>query len=371
MDAVTFARQYEGSNFRVYVTNHDMDWMTDSETLCAVPEDDVINRLPIWRLWLHKPVVQINILNKEVEEGETVKILSDEEIRTISEKIAMMGYLPPFGILREKYAFSGDEADKSIEYFDTVMSQGYDGDHDELAFDAAHKFGSKLVFDDAASFRFGLFIGKRSREAARYFDGIWKEEFRETSEYGRKEHMTRVTGFLLQRTEKKYGVHTRIIDASCCHKYFSSEREHFKAWTYDGERRTDTEVRRLIGRGANEVFILDGPSGCGKTQLVRTFDGDETMILSCKDLVDEVISRMEQHSFYPGAFCRDYFGENKIIGIEDVDLSLNGKDKTAELVGSLVEIAASRAVVILTGIGIEERVPALKEKFRYTMIRFE
>ena len=90
---------------------------------------------------------------------------------------------------RHGYIFTGLRTADSVKYYDTVLSHGYEGSKMYLAWDAAHKFGSRMVCENVASFRNGIVRGIRALEAAEYIDNEYEIAHASCEEYGRSKKM--------------------------------------------------------------------------------------------------------------------------------------------------------------------------------------
>ena len=89
-------------------------------------------------------------------------------------------------VYRGEYCFIGPRAEDSAKYYDIVISHGYDGDPLYLAWDAAHKFGQRMVGPNVASYRDGVICGERAEEAADFIDKKRAEIFASLPEQNRK-----------------------------------------------------------------------------------------------------------------------------------------------------------------------------------------
>ena len=114
-------------------------------------------------------------------------------------------------IKRDKYCFSGSSAKKSVQYFDLVVSHGYNGNMDYLAWDAAHKFGSRMTTDFMASFRDGITIGLNALPAAEFIDTEYKKAFASCDEFGRSKRMKELMLSIYTQAEKKYDVVIKLL----------------------------------------------------------------------------------------------------------------------------------------------------------------
>lgn len=112
-------------------------------------------------------------------------------------------------IMRGKYCFSGPKAEQSVKYFDTVLSRGYRGDMDWLAWDAAHKFCTSLMFDGAFAFGDGLIYGERGEEAFEYIREEYRKAYEVCEEFGRRKKMISKKAEIYCRAEELFGVKIR------------------------------------------------------------------------------------------------------------------------------------------------------------------
>ena len=115
-------------------------------------------------------------------------------------------------VTRGSFVFSGRKAEESAHYFDIVLSRGYHGNLGRLAWDAAHKFGSRVMGSEFVSFRHGLILGERACEAAEFFDTNWSEAFAKCPEAGKRALMRSFGRELLTETEDKFGVEISVED---------------------------------------------------------------------------------------------------------------------------------------------------------------
>ena len=107
---------------------------------------------------------------------------------------------------RDIYSFHGPKAEDSVKYFDSVIAQGYNGDMLYLAWDAAHKFGSRMTSDNITSFRWGIVIGDNSLKAAEFLDSEYEAAYKSCEEFGRKEKMKSILGALCASVKTEYSV---------------------------------------------------------------------------------------------------------------------------------------------------------------------
>ena len=114
-------------------------------------------------------------------------------------------------ILRDKYCFTGLRSADSAHYFDLVMSHGYNGDMDYLAWDAAHKFGTRMTAPGIASFLNGITIGDDALAAAEFLDNERRIAFAACEEYGRKKKMQELMAVAYARAEEIYNVKIKLM----------------------------------------------------------------------------------------------------------------------------------------------------------------
>jgi len=125
------------------------------------------------------------------------------------------------------------------------------------------------------------------------------------------------------------------------------------------------QVLAAIGKfRTGGVIVLSGPSGCGKTRALQRLreEGYDIEILSIEKLLDVVVDAARSNE--KDALTRLRFGSSKIIAVEDVDLSLPGRKYTLDEVFRMINRKAfdENGIVILTGIDLKNRFPALFEK---------
>ena len=114
-------------------------------------------------------------------------------------------------VTRDKYCFIGPRAEDSAHYYDIVISHGYEGDMDYLAWDAAHKFGMRMIGPNMASFRDGITIGERASAAAEFLDAEYSSAFASCEEYGRKSNMRDLMMVAYAKAKKMYDIEIRTL----------------------------------------------------------------------------------------------------------------------------------------------------------------
>lgn len=114
-------------------------------------------------------------------------------------------------IMRDKYCFFGSRAQDSAHYYDIVMSHKYTGDMDYLAWDAAHKFGSRMTAPGLASFRNGITIGESALTAAEFLDAEYQSAYASCEEYGRRKRMQELMALAYSKARKLYDVEIKLL----------------------------------------------------------------------------------------------------------------------------------------------------------------
>lgn len=112
---------------------------------------------------------------------------------------------------RDQYCFMGPKAAASAQYYDTVISHGYSGDTVYLAWDSAHKFGTRMISDNIASFRDGITIGEEALQAAEHIDEEYRKAFSSCEVYGRSKRMKELMQQVYANAEKEFGVGIKLF----------------------------------------------------------------------------------------------------------------------------------------------------------------
>jgi energy-coupling factor transporter ATP-binding protein EcfA2 len=125
-------------------------------------------------------------------------------------------------------------------------------------------------------------------------------------------------------------------------------------------KKTTDKLTEQLYCQTNGIVLLDGYSGCGKTTLLRNLKQASyrpVYLLSYRDVVDVMLCAAQRNKT-----CERHLLElsrgNCIIGIEDVDY-LRGKETTQEWLAEMVQAAAGKHLVILTGNDVQRKTPAL------------
>lgn len=110
----------------------------------------------------------------------------------------------------------------------------------------------------------------------------------------------------------------------------------------------------------NGIVLLDGYSGCGKTALLKKLRDTASRpvyLFSYENIVDKILQATQADTS-----CTHYLAtiseECCIVGIEDVDY-LRGREATQEYLAEMIQIAAKKHLVFLTGNNVLSKVPIL------------
>lgn len=104
------------------------------------------------------------------------------------------------------------------------------------------------------------------------------------------------------------------------------------------------------------IIFIDGPSGCGKTSFLKTLSNENTAILPCHILLEQWI-----HHIIHGTDGQQFHSvmlencQNKILCIEDIDMSLCGRSTSQIEMAKWIIEWAKQIKVVLTGIDIREK----------------
>ena len=117
------------------------------------------------------------------------------------------------------------------------------------------------------------------------------------------------------------------------------------------------------------IVLLDGYSGCGKTTCIRKLKATSSrsvFLFSYRDVVDTMLRTKCTCDEYLLDICK----ENCVICIEDVDY-LFGKDVTQEHLAKMLQTAAQKHLIILTGNDTQARIPVLCQMCTPNIIEFK
>ena len=95
-------------------------------------------------------------------------------------------------ITRGEYTFVGSKAAFSANYYDYVVSHEHHGDLLYLAWEAAHKFGQRMIGENVASFRDGIVLGSNALDAAEAIDRKREDVYRSLPEFNRSKKLKSV-----------------------------------------------------------------------------------------------------------------------------------------------------------------------------------
>ncbi len=125
---------------------------------------------------------------------------------------------------------------------------------------------------------------------------------------------------------------------------------------------TDGQLVELLQEIGSQAVLIEGPTGCGKTRAMKLLNekiGEDLLLLPEDYFIQSMLKSV-------GADVKarplaELFEGRKVICIEEADL-MSGKRATQESAAEYLGKAASGALVILSGIKLRERIPALIER---------
>ena len=116
------------------------------------------------------------------------------------------------------------------------------------------------------------------------------------------------------------------------------------------------QLENEIISSSKRGFFIDGPTGCGKTFFLKHMKSDDLCIspfcvileglsehVKCEESIEKYYAELEQRFS-----C-------KVLGLEDIDYSLAGKELTQNVIADLLNRLSCSRKIILTGIGIDKR----------------
>lgn len=135
---------------------------------------------------------------------------------------------------------------------------------------------------------------------------------------------------------------------------------------------SDEELKNkiLTALPDHKLIILDGPTMCGKTNFLKSLPADLTTISGFYHLLENYVDLLRTFFNNHDAFnshkrelIKTYRAQRQIICFEDIDMSLAGKSASQEEFAFLFIEMTETNTVILTGIDIDRRCPALISKY--------
>lgn len=133
---------------------------------------------------------------------------------------------------------------------------------------------------------------------------------------------------------------------------------------------SDALLQQIIDQTSG-VILLDGYSGCGKTFLLKQIKLKSvrpTYLFSYENIVDEIV-RAAKNDEDSESYLLELCDKNSIIGIEDIDY-LRGKEATQACLIAMVQAAAKKHLVVLTGNNVRTKTPALTRLINEKVIRY-
>lgn len=112
---------------------------------------------------------------------------------------------------RDQFCFIGPKSKDSAKYYDTVCSHKSNVDRVYLAWDSAHKFGTRMISERLASFRNGVTIGEKALQAAEFIDEEYQKAFASCEEYGRSKRMREQMSVVYATAEREFGIEIKLF----------------------------------------------------------------------------------------------------------------------------------------------------------------
>ena len=138
-------------------------------------------------------------------------------------------------------------------------------------------------------------------------------------------------------------------------------------WYRIGDRkRSNNEALEIdIMKSMKNVFFLDGPSFCGKTYFLSQMNTG-VIIYPCRQFIEEAIMPILLENVSREAVLKKLQKEcaGKIIALEDVDYSLEGKRSTQAELAFFVALLSQTNKVILTGIDLRMKCRSLMQHIK-------
>ena len=114
-------------------------------------------------------------------------------------------------VTRDNYNFVGPRAEDSAKYYDTVISHGYEGDMIYLAWDSAHKFGTRMTAENMASFRSGVVIGNNALSVAEFLDLAYDRVYSLSEQEGRSKRVKSFMASMYDLVKNEFGIEIKLF----------------------------------------------------------------------------------------------------------------------------------------------------------------
>ncbi len=115
------------------------------------------------------------------------------------------------------------------------------------------------------------------------------------------------------------------------------------------------------------IFVFDGPSGSGKTQLLNGVLAkcEKAKRLSHETFTENLLAAVYEPQNVDEAIekAANIFEPFGSIGVEDIDFQ-GGRPITLNYIARVSNLLAQKALIIFTGIDVQERVPMLVDNLQ-------
>ena len=136
----------------------------------------------------------------------------------------------------------------------------------------------------------------------------------------------------------------------------------------------NTQLETEILLSWKRVFFIDGPSSCGKTHFVKNMHETNKIIYPTHLLVEELISMFKEKIPMRIVYNRiELLFPYSILCLDDVDMTLAGKDATQQEIAYIVKRLTEKRKVIILGINLKERCGTLlktigQDRYEYVLL---
>ena len=131
-------------------------------------------------------------------------------------------------------------------------------------------------------------------------------------------------------------------------------------WIEKDVKYNDEQLETEILLNWSRVFFLDGPTRCGKTHFLKHMNSESVLILPFCIVQEELFECLKRHDSLEAFYNTiDQEFNCKILGLEDVDISLAGKHQTQGVIALLLNKLCQSRKIILTGIDMDKRCSGL------------